>query len=61
MTSYMRSLDASLDLQDNNILQRVIRVLVFGQRVRRRSERVLDMVPRWGASHMRVAVNIREI
>jgi hypothetical protein len=51
----------TLDLQDNNVLLRVMKILLFGQRARRRSARVLNKVPREGPSHRRVAVGRREI
>jgi hypothetical protein len=50
----------ALDLQANNMLQRVRRILLFMQRERRRSVRVLDRVPREGPSHNRVVVGRRE-
>jgi hypothetical protein len=59
-TSYRRSRDVALGLQDCSVYLRVMRILLFGQRARRRSARVLDKVPRWGPSHSRVAMGERE-
>jgi hypothetical protein len=62
MISFRRRLDLYQRLLDNNKHCRVMRILLFGQRARRRSTREVDRVPSLGPRHReRALVGRREI